>query len=356
MVGCLLPDPRCLHGLRRDALPAPSNDTVTPETPPPSPEPTKPEPAPPSPAPREPYAIETWRALVPEPDPVSGPQTVTIPIGGPAGKSPYKDLELPKNPTKTQVRIYVGTILRVADQERELFSGSDPEIEAIKRVGPDHVDVLIEPFEMRLFFNGGMYLTEALKSLVTEDHKKLILDKLSEAPQLVEIVVLRGWTKDAAPTLFEKLAERDSYLNTDWVKAAASVATPSQYDDLKYQLRHGGNPYHVWTAIKDLPRMGSLESIVVAAWRATPKEETYEWESYAMAAAHYGHMEGLEFIVSEMGQYEPAWLAFKRLTGQGADLEFLWPEDEKRLRAWFNANKDRMTFDRKTGRYVLEKR
>ena len=67
----------------------------------------------------------------------------------------------------------------------------------LKMVGPEHVDVLFQPLLRRMILNGDIYLVEALKSLVQEDHKDLILGSLPRVPELINIVQLRGWTNEA---------------------------------------------------------------------------------------------------------------------------------------------------------------
>jgi len=316
---------------------------------------------PPPPTEPEPPSLRAvWKALVPRPEPKKGSHTATVVIhlgssGSESESGSYAGLELPDSPSKMQVRVYVGTILRVGS-DKGMFGASDPEVAALARVGGEHVDVLIEPLRYLSHFNGDIYVTEALKALVTEEHKALVLEHLAAAPELVEVVVERGWTRDAAPTLLKTLARRSQYLDVDWIEAAASVAGPEQYEDLKFHLRHNDNAYVVWQAMRDLPGIEPLEPSIMSAWRGTRRKASYQWGQLAMVAAHYGHMDGLEFVAEKMETSGRASQAFQHLTGYGPDIEFLWGEDLKKARAWFAANKDRMEFDRASGRYVVGKR
>jgi len=311
--------------------------------------------------PKAPNLKALWEALVPDPEPREGTQTVEIalPLGSSGPEANTKQLagiRLPEQPSKNQVRVYVGTILRVAGEDRGVFGASDPEVDAIVRVGPEHVDVLIEPLVHLAHFNGEIYVVEALKKLVTDDHKDQVLTNLAAAPALVGVVVHRGWTEDAATTLFKVLAERDPYLDVDWVEAAASVAGPEQYEDLKFHLRRNVNHFNVWKAIRDLPGIEPLEPSIVSAWRGTSREDDpYGWGQLALVAAHYGHVEGLEFVVEDMGRSMRAWRAFQNLTGHAHDVSFPFPEAVERAQEWFAAHKDRMEFDRARGRYIVRK-
>lgn len=315
---------------------------------------------PPSREPEPPSLRAVWKALVPPPEPKKGSHTATVVIhlgssGSEPESGPFAGLELPDSPSKMQVRVYVGTILRVAT-DKGMFGASDPEVAALARVGGEHVGVLIEPLRYLSHFNGDIYVTEALKALVTEEHKTLVLEHLAAAPELVEVVVDAGWTRDAASTLFKTLARRSPYLNVNWIEAAASVAGPEQYEDLKFHLRHNDNAYVVWQAMRDLPGIEPLEPSIMSAWRGTGRQASYKWGQLAMAAAHYGHMDGLEFVVEKMETSGRARQVFQNLTGYGPDIEFLWDEELKKACAWFAAHKDRLEFDSTEGRYVVGKR
>lgn len=347
--------PGCGEDKGRSASDTPAPAEASPEPPAQAVEPSK------EAEPRAPDLKALWEALVPPPEPTKGPQTaeIVIPLGSSGAEvnsTHLAGIRLPEQPSKNQVRVYVGTILRVADADRGVFGASDPEAEAIARVGPEHVDVLIEPLVHLAHFNGDLYVVEALKILVTDDHKDQVLASLAAAPALVEVVVHRGWTQDAATTLFNVLAERDPYLDVDWIEAAASVAGPEQYEGLKFYLRQNVNHFTVWEAIRDLPGIEPLEPSIVSAWRGTSRDDDpYGWGQLALVAAHYGHMEGLEFAVKDMGRSMRAWRAFQNLTGHAHDVGFPFPEAVERAQEWFAANKNRMEFDRTKGRYVVRK-
>ena len=132
-------------------------------------------------------------------------------------------------------------------------------------VGPAHADVLIEAI-VCLALAPHVYLIAALKRVAGEEHKAAILTALVRSPDLVDVVVARGWTSDAAPVLLEVLARRAPDLSLGWILAAARVARPEDYDNLRFQVARGLNPYETWLGIRSLPGMEPLAEFVRAEW------------------------------------------------------------------------------------------
>jgi hypothetical protein len=252
-------------------------------------------------------------------------------------------LRLPDDPSVDDARDYVSRII-IAVQGRGVFGDQDPEVDMLERIGPRHAAVLIEPLVYLEHFNGSNYVVEALQRIVQEGHKTLILQFLPLSQDLVDVLVAKGWTRDAAPTLLKVLAERSPWLDIDWTEAAATVARPDHYADLKFQLAHGNNPWHVWKAIRDLPGM-DLDSFVEGEWRVRPRDmKSWEGRSFAVVAAHYGHRDALA-VLARVARESRDWKeAFEALTGFQGEGEA--------AAAWFDRNKDDLVFDRTKRVYV----
>jgi hypothetical protein len=134
-------------------------------------------------------------------------------------------------------------------------------------------------------------------------------------------------------------------LFTEWIRAAATVAAPENYDDLKFQLAHGQNPWWVWLAIRGLPGMEPLDSVVDEAWhRTTAKKDSYEWKSLAAVAAHYGHLDALAGVARNVKNEYDYWQPFQDLTGFTGSREDAL--------SWWERNKDGLAFDRTKRVYV----
>ena len=246
-----------------------------------------------------------------------GSGTAVVHLGGTAPdplEEKLRTIRLPTAPTDEDAREYVARIIVVA-QERDLYDAHDPEVGLLQRVGSAHVEQLVEPLVYLGGFNGSNYVIEALKELVEERHKSAILMFLPYSQDLVEVVVARKWTRDAAPILLKGLSERSPYLSQNWIEAAAMIAGPQNYGDLKFQLANGTNPWSIWLAIRGLPGMGPLDSVVLEAWhRPTLKKGSWEWTSLAAVAAHYGDMMGLGVLAEKAKDNFDFWRAFQALT------------------------------------------
>lgn len=170
------------------------------------------------------------------------PQVATIRLGGEQERDHLKGIDLPAKATKEQTREYVARILRAASHNGS-YGADDPEVELLERVGPANVDVLIEPLINVDILNGDIYLVEALKALVREEHKDLTLKSLPSAQELVKVALARGWIEDAAPILLGRLADRGSWtlpspdLPPEWIEAVAGLKRPETYESLKAYSR-----------------------------------------------------------------------------------------------------------------------
>ncbi len=218
-----------------------------------------------------------------------------------------KGIELPEMPSKYQVREYVARILRAAVRNRGGYGADDPEVRLLQKIGPAHADVLLEPLLYVDRPNADIYLIEALKSLVGKQHKELVLKALPFVRDLVQVVLVRRWTKDAAPILLRVLADRGSWtfpnpgLPTEWIEAVAELARSESYDGLKAFFYYGSNRYHTWKAIRGLSGI-ELKAEVDRLW-PWAKELDDKWVrlSVAAVAAHYGHLDALEDLFGYPG-------------------------------------------------------
>ncbi len=316
----------------------------------------------------EPTALAAlWQRLVPEPparEPApgevvarDGSATVVVhrmPLDSPAhdNGAHLTGIELPENATKPQVREYVAAVLRAAaSMERNMWSTRDPEIEKLAEVGTEHADILLEPLVHLDRIGPDVHLLGALERVAGAEHKALVLAALLENHRLLDVVTTHDWTEAAAPILVRVLGERSEHLDPDWVVAAAAVAGPDHYDDLRFHLVRGQGHLRVWQAIRDLPGMEPLDDLVGTAWEATPRRPAFDrWNRLAVVAAHYGHMDALEAFARWLPRRRRLWPHFHTLTGYGhkqADRRTL-----EGASAWLETHGKDLVFDREARRYV----
>lgn len=268
-----------------------------------------------------------------------------------AGDHDLSTLELPDRVDRGQVRRYIAQILIAAAKHRRVHSSRDFEVELLERVGTENADLLIEPLAHVDLEGLDLYLVQALKRLTNSTHKELVLGALPRTPALIALVVSHDWTEDAAPILFRALKKRSRHLHPDWVVAAATVAGPEHYDDLKFQLAEGQHPLGVWNAIRALPGMEPLDEFIGRVWRGTVAERHHRYYDLAAVAAHYGHVDALGTVTEWLSTRPDWWDMFQSLTT--IDPRQLESRRNHTANAWFLANRERLEFDRTARKYYL---
>jgi len=222
----------------------------------------------------------------------------------------------------------------------------------LTRVGPEHVDVLVQAAGWDHM--ADVHVVPAIARLVRPEHKDLILDALPRVPELVQVVLARGWLEDARETLVEGLRYHRGYLPTEWVEAVASFKDPDTYDELMHYFVYGSSRADTYRAIRDLPGI-ELSDAVAEAWR---RASSSEWEATSMApiAIEYGHVDALAYAISALSDTSsPAHHAY--------DVWALWtavllhtdaPRSAEGLKRWFAENKDRLVFDPETKKFQVK--
>jgi hypothetical protein len=141
---------------------------------------------------------------------------------------------LPENPTRAQVQEYVQ---RIADatrgQTRFSYSG-DPQAAMLTKVGAAHLDILLNTSGWDL----RHYVTGAVATLATDEHKALILAKLPEMRDLASVVLKRQWQNDAKDILRRGL-EQETNLPSEWIRAAIRTGDPALHPLLCGTWRKG---------------------------------------------------------------------------------------------------------------------
>ena len=218
------------------------------------------------------------------------------------------EITLPTNPTKQHVIAYVRRIHEIS-QVQTVFSVDDPQVAMLTRVGPAHVDVLIN-----MLGSEDAHLLEAIRRLVSEDHKQLVLQFLPIQHQLVRVVTSKGWEEEARGILISQLANRQGYLPLEWIQAVASFEDPETYDHLKAYFAFASNHAETYEVIKDLPGI-ELEEAVAAAWKRAQHEGRWEAKRMAAIAIDFGHVDALGYLIRLLASGQ-AGRAGQRTTGR----------------------------------------
>lgn len=256
-------------------------------------------------------------------------------------------ITLPDQPTVEQVRKYVESIIEVSrGQSRR--SSNDPQINMLTRVGPEHLNILLE-FQRREP-SRSYSLRQAINRLAGPEHKKMILKVLQEDSWLIEAVITNGWIEEARPTLLKGLSASPGHLPTEWIKTVASFKTPETYEDLKNYFIYSGSNSTIYDTLKDLPGI-DLTDAVEKAWRRAKYSHRFTSQAMLPIALEFGHPDALEIMVGELDKpsdmrlWDPRDLLLKFTSASGSNEE---------IQQWYEANKDRIVFDPGQHHFVIE--
>lgn len=296
-----------------------------------------------------------------------------------------RKITLDDDPSREQVAKYIHEIMNVT-QRQNMFSGSDPQRDMLAKVGPEHVDLLIE--QLRENSMGDMYLMGALGELVSEIHKDLICELLPEVPDLWEFVESHNWVDDAKPILTAYLQDHPPAASTGLIREVASFGDPQTYDSLLWQLVHNNHPVSVYSAIRDAPGI-DLEDAVNEMWlrHSNPANQQARFpgmrigndlDDIAVIAASHGHLPALDHFIEQMrrkneqelGRNDPReqlgripfageWfdkLSWRGQTRSNAEmfrilLDYDGPRQE--MIDWYDEHRNELMFDRKKNKWAV---
>lgn len=286
-----------------------------------------------------------------KPGPAAPAPSVGFPPRGADSKA-LAGIVLPENPTREQLVEYVRQIV-AASAGQTSVSSVDPQIDMLAKVGPDHLDVLLDGLADlrktpmrggRVILMADIYFIYAIERIADERHKDMIIKALDRSHELARVILAKGWEKDAASILISELRGRPMYLPIEWINAVASLEDAATYPALEDYFIVGTNHAMTYEAIRSLPGL-DLTDAVEQVWKNSRLDR---WEKNRMAAiaVGYGHADALACLfdalgtVSERDFYRPSLreAILSHVDARGSNDE---------LKAWFQKNKDKLVFDPK---------
>jgi hypothetical protein len=191
-------------------------------------------------------------------------------------------INLAENPTRAQVQEYVQ---RIADATRGQTSYSfseDPQAAMLAKVGAAHLDILLNTPGQEL----RSYVTGAVATLATDEHKALILAKLPEMQDLASVVLKRQWQNDAKDILRRGL-EEESYLSSEWIRAAIKTGDPALHPFLLRYLEEGKNPFMTYGELRKVAGL-DLGPSIAKTWASTSRRDRKKYLQLAPIAMAQG--------------------------------------------------------------------
>lgn len=270
-------------------------------------------------------------------------------------------ITLPRHPTKEQLKQYVSRI-STASAGQDTMSSNDPQVGMLAKVGAEHMDALIDALSGAM--GGGdssrfdRYLLTAISHLASADAKKTIISHLADQRQLIEIVVSKGWEKDAKKPLVKVLNAHPWALPPGWVRAVARLQDKSTYAALKRYFVTGPNPIQTFHQIEYLPGI-KLSDAVARAWRRVEQNPS-PWQRLPMAqiAVRYGQKDALTMLIDKLPEGNSQ--APGGLTGmfgqsmRGIVLRHIkFRGTNKQIKAWYKKHQASLHFDPESEKFTV---
>jgi hypothetical protein len=255
-------------------------------------------------------------------------------------------ITLPDNPTKEQVREYVGKIV-AASQGQNIFSDRDPQVAMLAQVGPDNLDVLLDAYKAPgIGAMGSYHVKYAIVRLAGPQHKDLVLAALPRIPELAQVVMTYGWQSDAKDALIGGLQTAREYLPDEWMQATASLHTPEAYEALKqYVITGPNNRSAAFEALQAAPGSGDLAPTVDKMWQtATSRGNPWDMSQAALIAIPYGHVAALEYGMSSLNDPNNQFMDSRRM--RSLILRYTPARgSDQALFDWFDKNRANIVWD-----------
>ena len=141
-----------------------------------------------------------------------------------------------------------------------------------------------------------------IEKMADESMKSMVIEGLPRNAGLVWVVSQRGWGKEAAPKLLEKLRENPSR-NYAWhLELVAQQEDPTTYPLLLETLEKNDNPKQVYERIKNIPGLDLKPSIQKLLKKASYTSMDFQ-KQVAQIAANYG-LEAGQRILDQMTDQE----------------------------------------------------
>lgn len=269
-------------------------------------------------------------------------------------------LPLP-GPTESEVRRYLDELDEVAGR-RSGYSNPSPEADALRKLRPDDVPIMMEYFDRPL----GKYLPFALPDIVTSDQKELVLAAFNEQPGLKDIILKQGWAPDCARTVTQHLRQANEFSKSDWTEVALATRDQETYRvlmDSYFQIDaffgdHRDEIYDELVIAEDFP-LAQFHDRLWDEEGTSGAVKNQEAAALAKRCIHYGSVNALLAAAQTLESRDPG-----KLTPQQAQLLWIGLEEmvlkaictgdslEDKL-AWIKQNRNKLHFDKTSNCFTI---
>ena len=285
-------------------------------------------------------------------------------------------LQLPENPTRAQCEAFIAE-LRVLVVKRGTFNfRNDTAITKLNSIPVEHISLLVQivynRFAPENFKNFGYFARHAIKRYDPESYRKIAIDGLAEDPSFMLLIAENGWYEAAKDTIITRLEKTEPFTDLPmyWFQAFVEVAEP-EHHELLHRMALNFNVSSARTVTAKLSLLERLEGYdfaytANACWAKIAPElgktrSSYLKEIISPIVIRSGNIDAMAYAVEQTINPDggmrntdfnthlsnintPDYLIRRHLDFRGTHQE---------IADWFNANREKLVFDRFTQRFVI---
>lgn len=262
-----------------------------------------------------------------------------------------EEIVLKENGTPEDVKKYIDDIYKIS-LKKKAYSDRIPEIDKLCKIDSKYIPLMLNSTHAKDSHRFFHAMLTAIKRNIKDSQKQLVIDKLSSTPELIQIVIDKGWLNDAKEILYSSIKSRERYYNTEWINAVSQVADKTIYPYLIHYLVHGMNRFWTFEYIKDLPSIDLKESVQYL-WKNRNKlnhHSEYDELEIAKIATIYGHKDALTILIRKLNAPKEERWGVEEILNNYVDV----PVNEYDIMKWFEDNKGKITYDELTQKWTTE--
>ena len=182
---------------------------------------------------------------------------------------------------------YLYRVAKLVQARDQWIPPSDPLAQKLAPLAQEHPLMFLDGLR-NAHYRPAQMLESCLQQGLTEEQRKIVIERLPKQPQLADLVVARGWIEDARDA-FRQLAHEHSRLPISAVQALVLLEEESVYPLLIADFQQ--NPtLGYYDALHTLPDLESeLDRVVRKQWSRRPRvfsHRTNQQELYSIALRH----------------------------------------------------------------------
>ena len=176
----------------------------------------------------------------------------------------------PAQCSRQELGHYLAELIQLLEARRyHPFDKNDPVIQQLAAYVPHHLSTFNDIVAKREMMSSRTFAMAVTYGLY-ENQKTNILNELEHNPNLIQVVLDRGWIDEAREQIYAATRSPKHY-STDLAKALAWFQDPKTYPLLLDQLVRSPEPY-LYDIVKNLPSIElPLEQAVEKIWKRRPR-------------------------------------------------------------------------------------